>query len=112
MCHSEERSDEESLFLLAISAERFLAPPRREASVRALGITAGKAFFRKPFNRAVKGGARVDMPVENLFWGDRYGTFTDPFGQQWGIATHVEDVSPEEMSRRQQAFFARAAGQN
>ena len=64
------------------------------------------------FNRAVAGGARVDMPLENMFWGDRYGTFTDPFGQQWGIATHVEDVAPEEMSRRQQAFFARAAGQN
>jgi len=64
------------------------------------------------FNRAVTGGVRVNMPVENMFWGDRYGRFADPFGQQWGIATHAEDVSPEEMTRRRQAFLARAAGQN
>ena len=62
------------------------------------------------FNRAVSGGARVEMPVQDMFWGDRYGKLTDPFGQQWGIATHKEDVSAEEVARRQQAFFAKAAG--
>jgi PhnB protein len=61
------------------------------------------------FNRAVTAGARVDMPLQNMFWGDRYGKLTDPFGQQWGIATHVEDVAPEDMRRRQQEFFAKAA---
>jgi hypothetical protein len=40
------------------------------------------------------------MPVDNMFWGDRFGVIADPFGHQWGIATHVEDVSPEEMERR------------
>ena len=64
------------------------------------------------FNRAVTGGARVEMPLQNMFWGDRYGKLTDPFGQQWGIATHIEDVAPEEMKKRQEAFFAKAAGQN
>ena len=64
------------------------------------------------YNRAIKGGARVDMPLQDMFWGDRYGKLTDPFGQQWGIATHKEDVAPEEMKRRQDAFFAKAAGQN
>jgi PhnB protein len=64
------------------------------------------------FNRAVKAGARVDMPIQDMFWGDRYGKFTDPFGQQWGIATHIEDVAPEEIKRRQDTFFAKAAGQN
>ncbi len=64
------------------------------------------------FKRALEGGARVDMPVQDMFWGDRYGKLTDPFGQQWGIATHKEDVAPEEMKRRQDAFFAKAAGQN
>jgi PhnB protein len=64
------------------------------------------------FNRAVEAGARVDMAVQDMFWGDRYGKLTDPFGQQWGIATHKEDVAPEEMKRRQEAFFAKAAGQN
>jgi uncharacterized glyoxalase superfamily protein PhnB len=61
------------------------------------------------FNRALTAGARVDMPIQNMFWGDRYGKLTDPFGQQWGIATHVEDVAPEDLPRRQQEFFAKAA---
>jgi PhnB protein len=64
------------------------------------------------FNRAAENGARVDMPVQDMFWGDRYGKFTDPFGQQWGIATHNEDVAPEELKRRQDAFFAKAAAQH
>lgn len=64
------------------------------------------------FNRAVKEGARVDMPLQDMFWGDRYGMITDPYGQQWGIATHIEDVAPEEMRKRQDAFFAKAAGQH
>lgn len=54
----------------------------------------------KAFDRAVKAGAKVDKPVENQFWGDRMGGVTDPFGHQWFVATHVEDVSPEEMERR------------
>ncbi len=63
------------------------------------------------FNSAVQAGARVEMPVQDMFWGDRYGKLTDPAGHQWGIATHVEDVAPEEMGRRAAAFFAKAAGQ-
>lgn len=64
------------------------------------------------FKKAVSAGARVDLPIQDMFWGDRYGMVTDPFGQQWGIATHIEDVAPEEMKRRQEAFFAKAAGQH
>jgi uncharacterized glyoxalase superfamily protein PhnB len=64
------------------------------------------------FNRAVTGGAKIDIPMQDMFWGDRYGKLTDPFGQQWGIATHIEDVAPEEMKRRQARFFSKAAGQN
>ena len=61
------------------------------------------------FNRAANAGARIDMPIQNMFWGDRYGKLTDPFGQQWGIATHVEDVPREDLPRRQQEFFTKAA---
>jgi PhnB protein len=67
------------------------------------------------FNRAVKAGARADMPPSNMFWGDRYGKFTDPFGHQWGVATHVEDVAPAEMQRRSEEWtkqMAKAAGQS
>jgi PhnB protein len=50
--------------------------------------------------RAVAAGATVTMPVDDMFWGDRYGRLRDPFGHEWEIATHVEDVEPEEMERR------------
>ena len=53
--------------------------------------------------RAVAAGARITRPVANQFYGDRTGTLTDPFGHVWYVATHVEDVSPEEMERRQAA---------
>ena len=52
------------------------------------------------FGRAVEGGATVLRPVQNEFYGDRTGQFEDPFGHRWSVATHVEDVSPEDMARR------------
>jgi PhnB protein len=55
--------------------------------------------------RAVNAGARVLHPVENKFYGDRSGTLEDPFGHQWHFATHVEDVPPEEMAKRSEAFM-------
>jgi PhnB protein len=64
------------------------------------------------FKRAVEAGATVDMPLEDQFWGDRFGKFTDPFGQQWSIASHIEDVAPDEMKRRMQALMAKSAGQS
>jgi PhnB protein len=64
------------------------------------------------FKRAVDAGARVDMPVQDMFWGDRYGRITDPFGQQWSLATHKEEVSPDEMKRRMQALAVKSAGQS
>jgi uncharacterized glyoxalase superfamily protein PhnB len=48
--------------------------------------------------RAVKAGAKTVMPVEDMFWGDRYGIVEDPFGHHWSIATHVREVSREEMA--------------
>jgi PhnB protein len=55
------------------------------------------------FNRAVEAGATVREAVQDKFYGDRNGTVTDPFGHNWHIATHKEDVSPEEMERRAKA---------
>ena len=49
--------------------------------------------------RAVKSGAKVTMPVEDQFWGDRYGKLEDPFGHHWSIATHVRDVTADEMQK-------------
>jgi PhnB protein len=52
------------------------------------------------FERAVKAGGRALRPVTDQFYGDRSGTLEDPFGHVWTVATHIEDVSPEEMKRR------------
>jgi PhnB protein len=49
--------------------------------------------------RAVKAGAKVTMPVADMFWGDRYGQLEDPFGHHWSVGTHIRDVSTEEMQR-------------
>jgi PhnB protein len=56
--------------------------------------------------QAVDAGATVTMEVADQFWGDRFGTITDPFGQIWSIATHIEDVPPEEMAERAKAAMA------
>ena len=60
----------------------------------------------KAFRRAVEGGAKALMPPTDMFWGDRFGQVEDPSGHRWGLATHKEDPSPEEMARRQKEFFA------
>lgn len=49
------------------------------------------------FNRATQAGAKVKLPLTDMFWGDRYGQLEDPCGHRWSIATHVRDVTPEEM---------------
>jgi PhnB protein len=49
------------------------------------------------FKQAVAAGAKVEMPLDDMFWGDRYGKLEDPFGHHWSIATHVRDVKPEEL---------------
>ncbi len=58
------------------------------------------------FKRAVEAGAQVRMPVQDMFWGDRYGRVADPFGHEWGLATHKEDLKPAEIAKRAAAFFA------
>lgn len=54
------------------------------------------------FKRATDAGAQPQMPPTDMFWGDRYAKILDPFGHSWGLATHVEDVSPEECAKRMQ----------
>jgi len=66
------------------------------------------------FKRAVGAGAKSTLEPSDQFWGDRYGRITDPFGHNWGIATHIEDVAPEEMKRRveqEMAKWQKAAAQ-
>ena len=57
------------------------------------------------FARAIEAGAQEVMPIEDMFWGDRYGRLADPYGHVWGIATHIEDVGPEELEARLAAMM-------
>jgi uncharacterized glyoxalase superfamily protein PhnB len=56
--------------------------------------------------RAKQAGATVSMPAMDMFWGDRYGTVTDPYGHKWSFATHIKDVTPDEMKAAMQEAFA------
>ena len=58
------------------------------------------------FEQAQTAGATVSMPLEDMFWGDRFGSLTDPFGHVWAMATHKEDLSEEEMAERSKAAMA------
>lgn len=58
--------------------------------------------------RAVKAGATVLMPAADMFWGDRYGVVTDPFGHRWSFATHQKDLTPEQMQTAMKEAFAQA----
>ncbi len=60
------------------------------------------------FAQAVSAGATVRAPLEDAFWGDRYGKVTDPFGHEWGLATRMKEMSPEEMQQAGAAWMAQA----
>lgn len=79
------------------------------------GTTAGVFVYLEDvdsiFQQAVTAGAKVDTPLADMFWGDRYGKLTDPFGHSWSLATHKEDVAPEEMARRTREATAKMAQQ-
>jgi PhnB protein len=62
------------------------------------------------FKKALAAGAKELMPLTDMFWGDRTGHFEDPFGYTWNVATHVKDVTPEEMKKGQAEFMKQMAG--
>ena len=85
-------------------------------SPRSLGGTTVNIFLYvkdvdSAFNQAVAAGAKSEMPVADMFWGDRFGKLVDPFGHSWSMATHKEDVAPEEIRKRGQAAMAKMGQQ-
>ena len=81
-------------------------------SPQSLGGTTGGIFLYvtdvdAAYQKAVSAGSKATMPPADMFWGDRFGQLTDPFGHSWSLATHKEDVAPEEMKRRMQAEVQR-----
>jgi PhnB protein len=91
-----------------------VSDPFPQASTRPpkeLGGTSAGAFMYVEdvdavVKKAVDAGGTVTMEVADQFWGDRFGSVTDPFGHLWSIATHVEDVPPEEMAERAKEAMA------
>jgi PhnB protein len=81
-------------------------------SPKAAGLATGGLFLYlknvdQAFDRAVKAGCTVRLAPTDMFWGDRFGEVIDPFGHTWAMATHVEDVSPAQMRKRQQEMAAK-----
>ena len=84
--------------------------PGVHKSPKAAGLNTAALFLYVPgvdkwFDRAVKAGCTVRMPLMDMFWGDRYGQVIDPFGHTWGMATHTEDLTPTQMAARQKDAF-------
>jgi PhnB protein len=97
--HAEIRIGDSMLFL----SDEF--PHGGTQAPDSLGGASGSVFLYVPdvdatFDRAVKAGAKPTMPPADMFWGDRFAKVVDPFGHHWGLATHKEDVPPDEMGRR------------
>jgi uncharacterized glyoxalase superfamily protein PhnB len=63
------------------------------------------------FERAVTAGAKVEMPIAEMFWGDRYGKVRDPFGMVWGLATRTKELSADEIARAGREWMAKMAAQ-
>jgi PhnB protein len=90
--------------------------PGGNRAPQSLGGTTASVFLYvtdvdSSFQQAVKAGAKADMPPADMFWGDRFGKLTDPFGHTWAMATHKEDVAPEEMKKRMQQEMAQRSQQ-
>jgi PhnB protein len=91
-----------------------LADPFPESSYTAPkqlgGTSVGLLLYTEDVDvtvqKATDAGGTISMPVQDMFWGDRFGQVTDPFGHVWQVATHVEDVPPEEMEERAKAAMA------
>ena len=90
----------ESLIMLADEFPDMGARGPRSIGGTPISIVVYVEDVDKVFAKALKQGATELDPVEDKFYGDRMGTFEDPFGHKWNVATHIEDISPEEMHKR------------
>jgi PhnB protein len=103
VAHAELKSGNSMLMLSDENKER------GQLSPESIGGSASSIMFYtddvdQVFKSAVAAGAKAEMPPADMFWGDRMGNIVDPFGHKWAIATHKEDVSPEEMEKRMAAM--------
>lgn len=105
--HAEIRIGD-SMVMLADENPQIGALSPQSVGGTSFGLAVYVANVDAVVQKAVESGAKLLSPVKNQFYGDRSGTITDPFGHRWYIATHVEDVTPEEMQKRMAAASAHA----
>lgn len=108
IAHAEMQIGDSKLMLADESPERGHRSPQSLGG-SGLGLMLYVENVDDVFDRAITAGAKANEPVKNQFYGDRSGMLTDPFGHVWTIATHVEDVPPEEMERRMEEARAHAS---
>jgi PhnB protein len=99
----------DSLVMLSDPFPQFLTRPPKELGGTSVGVFLYVDDVDAIYKQAIDAGATSAMEPADQFWGDRFGSVTDPFGHSWQIATHVEDVSPEEMAKRAEEWMAAAA---
>ncbi len=100
--HAELQIGDSRLFLADEFPEQGATGPSGSSPVTIhMYVTDADAVF----DRAVKAGATRNMPPADMFWGDRYARVVDPFGHHWSIATHLEDLTPEQMQQRMATAF-------
>jgi PhnB protein len=108
--HAELKVGDSIIFLTEES------PEMGNKSPQTLGGSASSLYLYvedvdKAFQRAIDAGGKSTMPVADMFWGDRFGTFSDPYGHNWGLSTHVQDLSEQEIEKAAKDFYAQMAKQ-
>jgi PhnB protein len=96
----------DSLIMLSDPFPQSTVKPPNEAGTSTMSIFMYSEDVDAAVQKAVDAGATLTMPVEDMFWGDRFGTVTDPYGHQWSISTHTKDLSPEEIAEGGQKAMA------
>jgi PhnB protein len=96
----------DSVVMLSDQFEQSTGKPPKELGGTSVGLMLYVENADEVIQQAVDAGATLTMPPENMFWGDRFGRVADPWGHDWQIVTHVEDVPPEEMEERAKEAMA------
>jgi PhnB protein len=96
----------DSVVMLSDPLPDFVTKSPRELGGTSASIMLYVEDVDATIQQAIDAGATLEREIEDQFWGDRFGAVVDPYGHMWSIATHVEDVPPEEMAKRAEAAIA------
>ena len=104
LMHAQMKIGNSMLMLAGEFPPRCLAPKSRGGTSVFLHLYTEQADAL--FDRAVQAGCQINMPMSDTFWGDRYGQVEDPFGHQWSIASHRQDLTPDQLAANAKEFLA------